>query len=403
MIYFDNAATSPLSPTALAAMLACLSVAETDPCAPENALPDKMFSAFGTESGIGFANPSSLHAAGRAAADRLAEARNAVATAIGAHADEIIFTSGGTEADNQAIHIVEAIGEASERRHILVSPLEHPAMRSPLKVLSDKGFSVEVLPVESDGRLSPSTVAAHLRADTVAVVVLYASNEIGTVQPIAAIGDTCHGAGALLVCDAVQAVGHLPVNVQAAGIDLLTASAHKLHGPHGVGMLYVRSGLPTAALLLGGEQEGGRRAGTENLPAINGFSAAMVESVTRMEADTAHRKTLSDRLIDGLLTIPGAHLVGSRAHRLPGHVSISFDGISAEGLLFLLDSRGVCASAGSACAAGSLDPSPALLALGLSPEAALGTVRFTLSRYNTAAEVETVIRMTAELVGRLRG
>ncbi len=402
MIYFDNAATTPLSPAAREAMLACLSVAGMEPPAIENTLPDKVFWSSDEEVGIRLANPSSLHAAGRASADRLAKARGALATAIGAHPDEVIFTSGGTEADNQAIRTVEAIGEATGRRHILVSPLEHPAIRKPLKALSDNGFSVEVLPVDADGRVLPSTLSARLRGDTVAVVVMYASNEIGTVQPITALGEVCHGAGALLVCDAVQAVGHRPVDVRAEGVDLFTLSAHKLHGPLGVGALYARRDLPLPTLLMGGAQEGGRRAGTENLPAINGFSAALTEAVTRMEADTAHLTALSAHLMDGLLSLPGTRLVGSRAHRLPGHVSVSFDNLSAEGLLFLLDSRGICASAGSACAAGSLEPSPALLALGLTPEAALGTVRFTLSRYNTAEEVEAVIRVTAELVGRLR-
>ncbi len=403
MIYADHAATTPLSPAALAAMLSCLSVAGNGIPNFENALCANVFSILPKSEDIRFGNPSSLHTAGRASAEVLREARVSIASAIGAHPDEIIFTSGGTEADNQAIRTIEKIGESTGRRHILVSPLEHSAMRKPLKSLSDKGFSVEMLPVEPDGRVLPTAIAARLRPDTVAVVVLYASNEIGTIQPIPEIGAVCRQAGALLVCDAVQAVGHLPLDVRADNIDLLTISAHKLYGPQGVGALYARSGLRPTPLLLGGEQEAGRRAGSKNIMSIHGFSAALAESVTRMERDSALLRSLSARLIDGLLGIPGTRLNGSREHRLPGHVSVSFADISAEGLLCLLDSRGICASAGAACAAGELAPSPALLALGLTPALALGTIRFTLGRDTTAEEVETIIRVTAELVGRLRG
>ncbi len=389
LIYVDHAATTPPRPCALAAM---------DHAA--RTLPG---------------NPSSLHAPGRAAADALEAARATIAACLGAHPDEVVLTSGGTEADDLALRAVAAMGAAAGKRHILASPLEHPAVRRTLEALADEGFSVEYLPVTQaggevcSGYVRAEDVAASLRPDTALVAVMYASNELGSVQPIAEIGRVCRAAGVPLHTDAVQAVGHIPVDFSACPADTLALSAHKFGGPRGVGALLVRRGLPLCPRLRGGGQEKGRRAGTENLPGVAGMAAALQEAVETLPIEMARLKALRARLVDGLTaTIPGAVCNGGNPHAaptkaLPGLLSLTVPGVDAEALVYRLDAVGVAASAGSACAAGSPDPSPALLALGYDPETAMGTLRLSLGQDNTDAEVEYLLSILPPLVADLRG
>ena len=376
-IYLDNAATTRMSRTAVDAML---------PYLQEQ-----------------YGNPSSLHSLGQAAAEALSAARERVAGCLGCTAGEITFTSGGSEADNQAILTAARLGERKGKRHIVSTAFEHHAVLHTLKKLEREGFEVTLLPVCENGIILPEQVAQAIREDTCLVTVMYANNEIGTIQPIAEIGAVCRERGVLFHTDAVQAAGHLPIDVRAQSIDMLSLSSHKFHGPKGVGVLYSRRGIPLTVLIEGGAQERGKRAGTENLPAIMGMAAALEEACGRLGESAARVSALRDRLIDGLSDIPHSVLNGDRAHRLPGNVSFCFEGIEGESLLLLLDDKGICASSGSACTSGSLDPSHVLLAIGRVHDIAHGSLRLTLSEETTAAEVEYTIQAVKETVAYLRG
>lgn len=376
-IYADHAATTPMSSRALEVMLPLL-----------------------TE---GYGNPSSLHSEGQAAAEVLAAARETVARCIGATPREIVFTAGGSEADNQALLTAARLGARQGKRHIVSTAFEHHAVLHTLEALEKEGFTVTLLPIPADGVVTPGAVAAALRPDTCLCSVMYANNEIGTVQPIPEIGRVCREAGVLFHTDAVQAVGHIPVDVVADSVDLLSLSGHKLGGPKGVGALFVRRGIKAESLIHGGAQERGRRAGTENLPAIAAMAAALEESVSEMEARASHLLPLRDRLRDGLLAIPHTVLNGDPDRRLPSNIHVCFEGIEGESLLLLLDDRGVAASSGSACTSGSLDPSHVLLALGRPHEIAHGSLRLTLGHTATEAEVDFIIAAVRETVETLRG
>ncbi len=376
MIYADNAATTKLSRTA----------AET------------MFKAMKTLYG----NPSSLHSIGQQAAGALAHARQTMATGLGCDPQEIYFTSGGSESDNQALRSAAAIGRRAGKLHILSTAIEHHAVLHTLDRLKEEGFEVELLPVSPEGLVTVQQVADAIREDTCLVSVMYANNEIGTIQPIAEIGQLCSQRGILFHTDAVQAAGHLPIDVRAQHIDLLSLSAHKFHGPKGVGLLYARKGVPLTTLIEGGAQERGKRGGTENLPAIIGMSAAFKGSLRTMTENEAKVQALRDRLIAGLEQIPHSALNGAREPRLANNVNFCFEGIEGESLLLLLDERGICASSGSACTSGSLDPSHVLLAIGRPHEVAHGSLRLTLSAENTAAEVDYIIYCVHQVVSRLR-
>ena len=376
-IYLDNAATTRMSRAAVDAML---------PYLQEQ-----------------YGNPSSLHSLGQAAAEALSAARERVASCLGCTAGEITFTSGGSEADNQAILTAARLGERKGKRHIISTAFEHHAVLHTLKKLEREGFEVTLLPVRENGIILPEQVAQAIREDTCLVTVMYANNEIGTIQPIAEIGAVCRERGVLFHTDAVQAAGHLPIDVRAQSIDMLSLSSHKFHGPKGVGVLYSRRGIPLTVLIEGGAQERGKRAGTENLPAIMGMAAALEEACGRLGEGAARVSALRDRLIDGLSDIPHSVLNGDRAHRLPGNVSFCFEGIEGESLLLLLDDKGICASSGSACTSGSLDPSHVLLAIGRVHDIAHGSLRLTLSEETTAEEVEYTIQAVKETVAYLRG
>ena len=375
-IYTDNAATTRMSDTAVAAMLPCLQG--------------------------NYGNPSSLHSVGQQAAEALQGARETVAKCLGCDPKEIIFTSGGSEADNQAIISAARFGALKGKKHILSTAFEHHAVLHTLKKLEKEGFEVELLPVGELGTVTPEQVAKAIRPDTALVTIMYANNEIGSILPIPEIGAVCKEKGVLFHTDAVQAVGHLPVDVVRDNIDLLSLSGHKFHGPKGVGALYARKGIRLTSLIEGGAQERGKRAGTENIPGIAGMAAALSEAVKNLPETTARLLPLRERLIAGLSGIPHSVLNGDPVHRLPSNVHFCFEGIEGESLLLLLSDRGVYASSGSACTSGSLDPSHVLLAIGRPHEIAHGSLRLSLSEDITAAEVDYIIKSVSEVVAYLR-
>lgn len=375
-IYVDNAATTKTSRTAIDAMLPYF---------------DKIYG-----------NPSSLHSVGQAAADALRKAREEAAEVLGCEPSEITFTSGGSEADNQALVSAAAIGARKGKKHIISTAFEHHAVLYTLKKLEKEGFEVTLLDVHENGMVSARQVADAIREDTCLVTVMYANNEIGSIQPIAEIGAVCREKGVIFHTDAVQAVGHIHINVKEENIDMLSLSAHKFHGPKGVGLLYARRGIRLTNIIEGGAQERGKRAGTENIPGIVGMVAALKEANANIDANAAKVSALRDRLIAGLEKIPHSALNGDRTRRLPGNVSFCFEGIEGESLLLLLDAKGICASSGSACTSGSLDPSHVLLAIGRPHEVAHGSLRLTLSEENTQEEVDYIIEETTKVVKYLR-
>lgn len=377
MIYADNAATTKMSPASIKAML------------------PYMESIWG--------NPSSLYGAGQRAAEALQSARERIAACFGASAGEIYFTSGGSEADNQAIISAAKIGERKGKKHIISSAFEHHAVLHTLKKLEKAGFEIELLDVHENGLIHPSQVADAIREDTCLVTIMYANNEIGSIQPIAEIGAICKEKGVLFHTDAVQAAGHLPIHVVEQNIDLLSLSAHKFHGPKGIGVLYARKGIPLTNIIEGGAQERGKRGGTENVPAIMGMATALEEACAHMEENTKKVLKLRNRLIEGLSKIPHSVLNGDLEKRLPGNVNFCFEGIEGESLLLLLDDKGICASSGSACTSGSLDPSHVLLAIGRPHEVAHGSLRLSLCEENTEEEVEYILQSVPDIVEYLRG
>ena len=376
-IYTDNAATTKMSDTALAAML---------PCLQDN-----------------YGNPSSLHSVGQRAAEALQGARETVARYLGCDPKEIIFTSGGSEADNQAIISAARLGALKGKKHIISTAFEHHAVLHTLKKLEKEGFDVELLPVGTTGTITPEQVAAAIRPDTALVTIMYANNEIGSILPIAEIGAVCREKGVIFHTDAVQAAGHLHINVREQNIDMLSLSGHKFHGPKGSGVLYGRKGIPLVNVIEGGAQERGKRAGTENLPAIVGMAAALQEACDHIDENAAKVSALRDKLISGLSKIPHSALNGDPVHRLPGNVNFCFEGIEGESMLLLLDGKGICASSGSACTSGSLDPSHVLLAIGRPHEVAHGSLRLTLCESNTEAEIDHILACVPEIVAYLRG
>ena len=349
-----------------------------------------------------YGNPSSLHSVGQAAADALRKAREEAAEVLGCEPNEITFTSGGSEADNQALVSAAAIGARKGKKHIISTAFEHHAILHTLKKLEKEGFEVTLLDVHENGMVSAQQVADAIREDTCLVSVMYANNEIGSIQPIAEIGAVCKEKGVIFHTDAVQAVGHVHINVKEENIDMLSLSAHKFHGPKGVGLLYARKGVRLTNIIEGGAQERGKRAGTENIPGIVGMVAALKESNANIDANAEKVSALRDRLIEGLEKIPHSALNGDRTKRLPGNVSFCFEGIEGESLLLLLDAKGICASSGSACTSGSLDPSHVLLAIGRPHEVAHGSLRLTLSEENTQEEVDYIIEETTKVVKYLR-
>lgn len=375
-IYFDNAATTKMSKTAIEAMLPYMDTV--------------------------YGNPSSLHSAGQVAAEALTDARQRIAACIGASPKEITFTSGGSESDNQAILSAARLGERSGKKHIISTPFEHHAVLHTLKKLEKEGFEITLLDVHENGIVLPQQVAEAIRDDTCLVTVMYANNEIGTIQPIKEIGAVCREKGILFHTDAVQAAGHLHIDVQEQNIDLLSLSAHKFHGPKGIGVLYARKGITLTNVIEGGAQERSKRAGTENIPAIMGMAAALEESCAHIDANAEKITALRDKLIDGLSRIPHSMLNGDAKQRLPGNVNFCFEGIEGESLLLLLDDKGICASSGSACTSGSLDPSHVLLAIGRVHDIAHGSLRLSLSEETTSEEIEYTIKAVAEVVEYLR-
>lgn len=376
-IYADNAATTKISQTAMKAMISAM----------ENS----------------YGNPSSIHQIGMAANDALQTAREQIARCLGCMPKEIFFTSGGTESDNQAIVSAAMLGAKKNKRHIISTAFEHHAVLHTLRRLKEQGFEIQLLDVGAEGNITAAQVEEAIRPDTCLVTVMFANNEIGSVLPIAEIGEACRAHGVLFHTDAVQAAGHIPVNVKKQNIDMLSLSAHKFHGPRGIGALYVKRGIELTSLMEGGGQERGKRPGTENLPAIMGMAAALKEECTLMEQNEAKVIAMRDHLIQGLSQIPYSILNGSREKRLPGNVNFCFEGVSGESLLLLLDSRGICASSGSACASGALDPSPVLLSLGLAPEIAQGSLRISLDISNTEEEIDYMLEVIPQVVEQLRG
>jgi len=348
-------------------------------------------------------NPSSLYEHGQKAKTVLENARADIAAAIGADAREITFTSGGSEADNQAIRTAAEIGRTKGKMHIISTAFEHHAVLHTLERLKKEGFEITLLDVHENGLVVPSEVEAAIREDTCLVTVMYANNEIGTIQPIREIGAICRKKNVLFHTDAVQAIGHIPVNVIEDHIDLLSSSAHKFHGPKGVGFLYAKRGIRLTPLIEGGAQERGRRAGTENVPGIGAMAAALKESIEKMPENTAHLLRMRDRLIAGLSEIPHCALNGDAEKRLPGNVSFCFEGIEGESLLLMLDDMGIQASSGSACTSGSLDPSHVLLAIGRVHDVAHGSLRLSLGEDITEEQVDEIIRSVKEVVTSLRG
>ncbi len=375
-IYADNAATTKPSATAIQAMLPCF---------------DKVYG-----------NPSSLHSVGQQAKEALEDARQRIAACLGCEAREIVFTSGGSEADNQAILSAARFGERKGKKHIISTAFEHHAVLHTLKKLEKEGFEVTLLDVRQGHNVTARQVKDAIREDTCLVSCMYANNEIGSILPIAEIGKVCKEAGVPFHTDAVQAAGHLHIDVKAQNIDMLSLSAHKFHGPRGVGVLYARRGFPLTNLIEGGAQERGKRAGTENLPAICGMAAALEEACANMDKNAAYVSALRDKLIAGLSKIPHSALNGDPVNRLPGNVSFCFEGIEGESLLLLLDAKGVCASSGSACTSGSLDPSHVLLAIGRVHDVAHGSLRLSLCHENTEEEVDYMIQAVTEVVEYLR-
>ena len=349
-----------------------------------------------------FGNPSSLYTIGQQAKEVLETARADMAACFGAQPREIYFTSGGSEADNQALVSAAAIGARKGKKHIISTAFEHHAILHTLKKLEKEGFEVTLLDVHENGMVSAQQVADAIREDTCLVSVMYANNEIGSIQPIAEIGAVCKEKGVIFHTDAVQAVGHVHINVKEENIDMLSLSAHKFHGPKGVGLLYARKGVRLTNIIEGGAQERGKRAGTENIPGIVGMVAALKEANANIDANAEKVSALRDRLIEGLEKIPHSALNGDRTKRLPGNVSFCFEGIEGESLLLLLDAKGICASSGSACTSGSLDPSHVLLAIGRPHEVAHGSLRLTLSEENTQEEVDYIIEETTKVVKYLR-
>ena len=375
-VYMDNAATTRVSDTAVRAMLPCF----------QNL----------------YGNPSSLHTIGQEAAKALLSARETVAACLGCSFKEITFTSGGSEADNQAIISAARIGARKGKKHILSTAFEHHAVLHTLRRLEKEGFEIQLLDVGSMGTVTAEQVAKAIRPDTALVTIMYANNEVGSVMPIAEIGAVCREKGVLFHTDAVQAAGHLHINVREQNIDMLSLSGHKFHGPKGVGALYTRQGIPLTNIIEGGAQERGKRAGTENIPGIVGMAAALREACDRIDETTEKVTALRDKLIAGLSQIPHSVLNGDPVHRLPGNVNLCFEGIEGESLLLLLDQKGICASSGSACTSGSLDPSHVLLAIGRPHEVAHGSLRLSLCEDNSPEEVEYVLREVPRIVEYLR-
>lgn len=376
-IYADNAATTRMSDTAVKAML---------PFLQDN-----------------FGNASSLYGIGQRAAESLQAARKQIAALIGAEPNEIYFTSCGSESDNQAILSAAATGARKGKKHIISTAFEHHAVLHTLKKLEKEGFEIQLLPVGKKGNITAEQVKEAIRDDTGLVTTMYANNEIGSILPIGEIGKVCREKGVTFHTDAVQAAGHLPINVKEQNIDMLSMSAHKFHGPKGIGALYVRRGIPLQSLIEGGAQERGKRAGTENVAEIVSMAAALQEACDNMEKNTAKVTALRDELIAGLKKIPHGELNGSEENRLPGNVSFCFEGVEGESLLLLLDDKGVCASSGSACTSGSLDPSHVLLAIGRPHEVAHGSLRLSLNEENTEEDVKYMLEVIPEIIGYLRG
>ena len=376
IVYADNAATTAVSEAALAAMLPCL--------------------------GEIYGNPSSLHTPGQRAAELLEEARGVFARHLGARPREIYFTSGGSESDNQALRSAAALGARKGKRHIISTKFEHHAVLHTLQALEREGYEVTLLDIPPDGVVTAEQVRAAIRPDTCLVSVMFANNEIGTIQPIAEIGAVCRRAGVLFHTDAVQAAGHVPIDVEALQVDLLSLSAHKFHGPKGVGVLYARRGVALTPLIHGGAQERGKRGGTEDIPGICGAAAAFDEACANMARNAAYLTPLRYRLIAGLTAIPHTVLNGDAARRLPGNVNVCFEGIEGESLLLLLDEKGIAASSGSACTSGSLDPSHVLLALGRPHEVAHGSLRLSLSHENRPEEIDYILEVLPGIVSYLR-
>lgn len=375
-VYADNAATTKLSENSLNAMM---------PLLKED-----------------YGNPSSLHTIGQKAKEYLEEARESIANLIGAKPKEIYFTSGGSEADNQAIRTAAYLGAKKGKKHIISSKFEHHAVLHTLNALEKEGFTVTLLDVYSNGIVKVSDVENAITDETCLVTIMTANNEIGTIQPIAEIGRVCREKGVLFHTDAVQAVGHIPVNVNDMNVDMLSVSAHKFHGPKGVGLLYVRTGIPIKNLIEGGAQERGKRAGTENTAGIVGMAAALKDSVENLEKNAKKVSAMRDRLIDGLKSIEKSRINGDLENRLPGTLNMCFEGIEGESLLLLLDARGICASSGSACTSGSLDPSHVLLSIGVPVEIAHGSLRLSISEYNTMEEMNHIVNSVPEVVSYLR-
>ena len=349
-----------------------------------------------------YGNPSSLHSAGQRAAEALFSARERIAACLGCLPTEIFFTASGSEADNQAIITAAQIGEKKGKKHIISTAFEHHAVLHTLEKLKKSGFEIELLDVGKNGNITPEQVRDAIRDDTCLVTVMYANNEIGSILPIPEIGKICSEKGVIFHTDAVQAAGHIHINVKEQHIDMLSLSAHKFHGPKGVGALYVKKGIPVAALIEGGAQERGKRGGTENVPGIAGMTAALEESVAAIDENAKKVGALRDKLIDGLSKIPHSALNGTRENRLYGNVSFCFEGIEGESLLLMLDSKGIYASSGSACTSGSLDPSHVLLAIGRTHEIAHGSLRLSLCEYNTPKEIEYMIAEIPKVVEYLR-
>lgn len=376
MIYTDNAATTQLSPTVAQTVAECMNKV--------------------------YGNPSSLHSMGKEAAKVLFEARQTIARCINCQPREIYFTSGGSESDNQAIRSASHAGKKNNKLHIISTAIEHHAVLHTLDRLKTEGFDIQLLDVDQRGWVSPRQIADAIRKDTCLVTVMYANNEIGTILPIKEIGEICRKKGVVFHTDAVQAVGHIPVDVQKDNIDLLSLSGHKFHGPKGVGVLFARKGTALENLIDGGAQERGKRAGTENVPALAGMAQALKEACDEMQQVSRQEILLRDRIVRGLSQIPHSCLNGDRENRLPGNISFCFEGIQGESLLLKLDEKGICASSGSACTSGALDPSHVLLAIGRSREIAHGSLRLSLSRYNTMEEAKYIIKTVSQAVDYLR-
>ena len=376
-VYADNAATTCVSKTAAEAMMPYLTTC--------------------------YGNPSSLYSFGQEAKEALEEARKTIADILGAEPREIYFTSGGSEADNQAIVSMAKFGKIKgNKKHIISTKFEHHAVLHTLNKLEKEGYEVTLLDVHEDGLVRPEELEAAIREDTALVTVMFANNEIGTIQPIKEISEICHKHGVPFHTDAVQAMGHIPVNVKEMGIDLLSLSGHKFHAPKGVGVLYAKRGLPLFNVIEGGAQERGKRAGTENIPGIVAMAAALKESVENMEANSAKIIPMRDKLFAELSKIPHSKINGSLEHHVPGTVNMCFEGIEGESLLLLLDANGICASSGSACTSGSLDPSHVLLSLGIPHEVAHGSLRLSIGEYNTMEEIDHIIATVPKVVEYLR-